>query len=91
MLKVPEEIQKYRKYCHLKSLKLKDFFATTVLRCPTKMDCTCFGNVGLRDACCQLFYNTPGFAILPCFIEMPGEVPAGMTVDMEVRGFEAEI
>ena len=44
-----------------------------------------FSNVSWpADACCQLFYNTPGFANLPCFIEMPGEVPAGMTVDMEV-------
>ncbi|CAL1141154.1 unnamed protein product, partial [Cladocopium goreaui] len=37
-----------------------------------------------KDACCQLFYNTPGFANLPCSIEMPEEVPAGMTVEVEV-------
>ncbi|CAK9085165.1 unnamed protein product [Durusdinium trenchii] len=36
------------------------------------------------DACCQLFYNTPGFAKLPSDIDIPQEVPGGLTVEMEV-------
>lgn len=36
------------------------------------------------DACCQLFYNTPGFAKLPSDIDIPQEVPGGLTVEMEI-------
>ena len=37
------------------------------------------------DTCCRLFYNTPGFAKLPTDIDLPTEVPPGLTVDMEVQ------
>ena len=36
------------------------------------------------DACCQLFYNTPGFVKLPSDIKIPQEVPGGLTVEVDI-------
>lgn len=35
----------------------------------------------LRDTCCKLFYNTPGFDV-PCFVEMPDVQPGGAHVGL---------
>ncbi|CAE7424445.1 SPCC736.13 [Symbiodinium natans] len=41
------------------------------------------------DACCRLFYNTPGFEHLPADIPIPGMKP-GFTVDLEVQALMPE-
>ena len=42
------------------------------------------------DACCRLFYNTPGFDFLPADIPIPQGVTPNLTIDVEIQALMPE-